>query len=183
MRALLIMLILALSGATASAQTPWRVDPAQSSIRFSGTHAGAAFNGRFDVWTADIRFDPANLAASKAIVTIDTASAKTGDAFQERTLRDGEWFDVRRHPQARFETTSIVRVAENRYLANGTLTLKGRATAVAMPFELTINGAAATMRAQLPLDRLTLGLGTASDPNAEWVSRQIPLTIQVRATR
>lgn len=183
MRALLAALCLALAPAAAAAQTVWKVDPAQSSIRFSGTHAGSAFNGRFETWTADIRFDPANLAASKAVVTIDVASVRTGDRLQESALREAEWFDARRHPQVRFETTGVTKTGEARYSANGVLTVKGKAVPVTMPFDLTIDGAVATMRAQLPLDRIALGLGTASDPNAEWVSRRIPVTIQVRATR
>ncbi len=182
MRAAILTLLLAMVPGLALAHT-WTVDSANSSIGFSGAHSGAPFNGRFETWSAQIAFDPDNLADAKVRVTIDTGSAKTGDRFQERTLGESEWFDSRRHPQATYETVSIVRLSPTRYLANGALTVKGKATPLAMPFDLSIENGVATMRARLTLDRIALGLGVESDPKAEWVSRQIPLAIEVRATR
>lgn len=38
----------------------YKVDHAQSSIEFSGTHAGNDFNGEFESWNAQITFDPDN---------------------------------------------------------------------------------------------------------------------------
>ena len=50
---------LALAGHTAAQDGPhWVVDPAHSSILFESSAEGAAFEGHFEHWTADIRFDP-----------------------------------------------------------------------------------------------------------------------------
>jgi cytochrome b561 len=161
----------------------WSVDARNSAIEFSGTHAGAAFKGAFQKWRADIRFDPANLAGSSARVTIETATAKTKDGTQTSTLKSGEWFDAKAHPNAVFQTTSFSALGANRYEAAGTVTIKGKAVPVTMPFTLAITGADATMTAALTLDRVALNMGMKSDPNAEWVSRQIALAIRVRAKR
>ncbi len=175
---------LALSAAPAAAAPPaWKVDPAQSTIGFEGAHAGKAFTGRFQTWTADIRFDPADLAASKATVTIQTASAKTGDKFQETTLAEGEWFDVKGHPRAVFTTTQFKSTGANAYEAAGTLTIKGKAVPVVLPFTLSTTGDVATLTGSVKLDRVKLGLGVRSDASGEWVSKIIPVKIKVRATK
>lgn len=161
----------------------WTVDAATSSIAFSGTHAGAAFTGKFERWSADIRFDPANLAGSSAKVTIQTGSAKTRDGTQTSTLKSSEWFNAAAHPTATFQTSAIRALGGDRYEAVGALTIKGKASPVTLPFTLAITGANADMTATLNLDRIALGLGLQSDPRAEWVSRQIGMTFRVKARR
>lgn len=184
MRMILAALALLAFVPGALAQTGgWRVDAAASEIAFSGTHAGAEFSGRFGEWSAEIAFDPENLAAAKARVVIDSASARTGDRFQETTLAQAEWFDARKHPEIVFETQRIDRITPTRFLAQGALTVKGKAVPLALPFNLTLEGGRAQMQAELTLSRAALNLGMESDPGGEWVSAQIPVRIRVSATR
>lgn len=181
---LLAAFLMALAPVTAQAQAAeWTLDRGASAIRFSGTHAGREFGGDFGQWTARIRFDPNNLATSRLIVVIDTASATTGDRVQETTLENKDWFDSGTHRFARFRSTSITALGGTRYAARGTLAIKGKATPVTLPFTVNINGDRARASGTLTLDRLALGLGTDADPRAQWVSRTIELTISVAATR
>ena len=71
----------------------------------------------------------------------------------------------------------------NRYVADGTLTVKGVPYRLALPFTLTIAGNVATMRGTATLDRMTLKLGLESDASAEWVARETVVNVDVRATR
>jgi cytochrome b561/polyisoprenoid-binding protein YceI len=160
----------------------WRVDQGKSSIRFSGAHAGVAFNGRFSEWSADIRFDPNNLDASSANVTIRTGSASDGVALHDQSLPGAEWFDVANHPTATFRTERIERHGDG-YRARGTLTMKGRPVDVRLPFTLTINGDRAVMDGQMSLRRRDADLGMESDPDAEWVSEDIDIAVHVEAAR
>jgi cytochrome b561/polyisoprenoid-binding protein YceI len=169
--------------AAGGAPSAWTVDRAASSIAFSGTHAGIAFEGRFRVWRADIRFDPNDLERSSASVTIETGSASDGVALHDQTLTGGEWFDVANHPNASFRTTSIRARGGNAYEARGTLTIKGRPMEARLPFTLTISGGRATMDGALSIDRRDANLGMASDPDAEYVSREIAVRVHVEATR
>ena len=72
---------------TPGAAAAWTIDAAASSIRFTGTHAGKRFEGRFDKWEGHVWFDPSDLAGSKAVVLVQTASARTGDPTQEGSLQ------------------------------------------------------------------------------------------------
>lgn len=161
----------------------WNVDPATSSIRFSGVHAGKEFTGTFERWSAAIDFDPAALIAAKAVVTVETASAKTGDRTYDSSLPQEEWLNVKGFPNAVFETTAIRALGGDRYEADATLTIKGVAVPVTLPFTLTITGATAKMDGKTTLDRIARQIGLKSDPNAEWVSKDIAVTVSLVATR
>ena len=161
----------------------WTIDARQSRIGFSTKWPGNAVNGSFRQWSGDIRFDPANLAGSQALITINTGSAVTGVKEPDDNLATPDWFDARKFPTARFATQSIRSTGPGRYVADGILTIKGVNYRVNLPFALTINGNVATMTGQARLDRINLKLGLESDAAAEWVAREVVVTVAVRATR
>ena len=161
----------------------WTVVPASSKITFGGTHAGTAFTGSFGQWNAAIRFDPADLAHSRANVVIATGTGKTGDSFRDTALGQAEWFDPAHFPRATFVTRSITAAGPGRYVADGMLTIKGKAQPVKLPFTLRINGTTAVMAGSTTIDRLAFDMGAKSDPSAQWVSRPITLNLNVTARR
>jgi cytochrome b561 len=161
--------------------TAWRVDPQASRITFSGVHAGAPFTGRFERWEAQIWFDPADLAGSKAVADIATGSARTGDATQEGSLGSAEWLDPAGFPTARFEATAFRALGGDRYEAEGTLTLKEQTVPVTLAFTYRREGEVARVEGTTTLDRMAFDLGMASDPSAQWVSRRIEVKIEVVA--
>ena len=161
----------------------WNVNRNASEIGFSGTHAGREFDGEFGQWTARIRFNPDSLGNSRIVVVVDTGTATTGDRVQETTLKNAEWFDSANNRFATFTSTNIRSRGGNRYTADGTLEIKGKKVPVTLPFTVAINGNNARANGTLTLDRVALGMGTKSDPKAQWVSRNINLNFQVAATR
>jgi polyisoprenoid-binding protein YceI len=169
--------------AGAAATPTWTIDTRQSRIGFSTRWAGQAVSGTFRQWTGDIKFDPTNLPASKAIILVQTGSALTGIKEPDDNLSGEDWFNISRFPTARYETTAIRTVGPNRYVADGILTVKGVAYRLALPFTLTIAGNVATMTGQATLDRNTLRLGLESDAGAQWVARETVVNVAVRATR
>lgn len=174
--------LIALAPAAALAAPPsWTVDKAKSRIGFSGVHAGNKFDGQFSQWTARIRFDAKDLAHSTANVVIATASAATGDNFQETSMKSEEWFNVGAFPTATFSSRRITAAGPGRYVAEGVLTIKKKAVPVRLPFTLKANGNVAQMQGTLTLDRVALDLGAKSDGKGEWVSKQIQVTINVTA--
>jgi polyisoprenoid-binding protein YceI len=170
-----------LAGAPAHAAV-YAVDYAKSQLAFAGTHAGNAFSGTFGAWQADIRFDAADLPGSRIGVTIDMASAKTGNAMYDGTLPTPDWFDVKNHPQATFTSERIEAAGEGEYAVQGMLTLRGKAQKLGFTFRPEGLGTPQVKtRFSLPLDRLALGVGVQSDGKAEWVSQTITLTTELVA--
>lgn len=178
----LFTLALVLTAGLAQA-TEYTIDYANSHVNFSGTHAGNAFNGKFEDWQATIVFDPNHLAESKLEATFQTASAKTGNAMYDGTLPKGDWFDVKNHPTATFTSESIEQTGVNQYLAQGTLTIKEISQPVALPFKLTSPAEQpVTAMGTVTLNRLDFNIGKQSDPKADWVGETIEIDIKVTAT-
>jgi cytochrome b561 len=156
----------------------WTVDPSASRVSVGESTSGYGFN--FDRWAAELRFDPANLAGSRAVVTIEMGSARTGDATNDATLREG-WMNARQHPQAVFQTTSFRALGNNRYEAPGTLTMRGRSFPVTLTFTAAITGNQAVVTGETQLDRAAMGFNV--DPRFEWVSRMVNVKVNLRAVR
>lgn len=166
-----------------SAVADWVVVPAKSSISYSGTHAGRTFTGSFSQWSAAIRFDPAKLALANATVRIILSSSKIGDKTYDETLPGADWFDIAKTPVAMFQSQRFRDVSPGKYMVDGILTMRNVKVPVSLPFSLVITGDTATMRGQVTLKRMAFGLGKSSDPSGDWVSLDIPVTVNVTATR
>ncbi|MGD9816287.1 MAG: cytochrome b/b6 domain-containing protein [Hyphomonadaceae bacterium] len=170
-----------------TAAPAWRVDPRASSIGFAFTvrdeESGedSRFEGRFTRWSADIRFDPDNLAQSAAAVSIDASSATDGVPVHDNWMPQAPWFDVASHATATFRTTEIRR-AGDAYEARGRLTIRGRSRDVRLPFTLAISGDSATMRGQVTLDRRDFDLGKDTEAD-DLVSRDVVVTVRIEAVR
>lgn len=161
---------------------PYSVDKEASTITFAGEHAGNAFSGVFESWEAEIAFDPDNLAASHVKAVFDLASATTGNKTYDGTLPQGDWFDVENHPQGVFESRSFVLNEDGSYSAEGVLTLRGVEQPLSFTFTLSdLSHSPVTVQAGFTIDRLAYGMGEKSDPEAEWVSREIQITLDLQA--
>jgi polyisoprenoid-binding protein YceI len=158
----------------------WRVDMAASAVGFSSSADGTAFRGTFQRWSADIRFDAANLAGSSLRVAIEPASVNSGLSARDQTLQEADWFDTGKHRQVVFQSTSV-RAAGAGYEAVGTITVKGRATPLTIPFTVSITGAQANAQGSFSLDRARLGLGAAFP--ATMIPATVPVSFRVRANR
>jgi len=184
MKTLLIALCVNLLASYAAQAHEYVLDKTQSALTFNGTHAGSSFNGKFENWDAAIRFDPVHLITSKVEVTIDTASAKTGNIMYDGTLPSADWFDAKTHPNAVFVSESIVKNTDGSYTANGTLTIRGIAKPVSFSFTLgDLSTSPVKASFTLELDRIAYSIGEKSDAKAEWVGRTITLGVTVVASR
>lgn len=162
----------------------WELDRDQSAILFSGALNGESFEGRFDRWDAHIALNPKQPELAMLWARIQTGSATNGVPLHDRTLKEAEWFDVQRHPYARFELTALESLngSPDRYQLRGLLTIKGETVPVTA-LTMTVSDGQMQIAGKLQLDRTALNMGMASDPDGEYVSRMITVEVQVRAHR
>ena len=178
-QALAAVLLAAFMPCGSSMAATWTVVPAESSIGFSGEHAGNKFKGTFQKWDASISFDPADLGGSKATVTVGLASAKTGDATYDKTLPTVDWFNVAATPSGVFETTGFKSVGGDKFEADATLSIRGVKVPVVFAFEFKAEGDSAKLVGKTQLKRVAFGIGKGSDDNGTWVSLDIPVEVRV----
>ncbi len=161
----------------------WTVDKGKSTLGFTGSQTGTPFSGTFRTFDAAIDFDPANPAAGHATVTIDIASATTGDKQRDEAIPQPEWFDAAKFPQAKFEATGFKSLGGDKYEATGTLSLRDMKKPVTLPFTLTITGNTAVADGKLPLVRTDYGVGQGDWSSGQWVALQVDVTVHLVATK
>jgi cytochrome b561 len=161
----------------------WDVDAGASTLAFSGTQNNNPFQGVFETWRAQVRFDPDQLGASRVIVTVATASAKTGDSFVDGSIASASWLNAAAHPEAVFEASSFSSTGPGAYEALGTLTLRGVAQPLTLPFTLTLEGDMARAEGTVAIDRAAYMLGADNPTNDRAVSPEIAVTFTVEASR
>lgn len=155
MRFLLVPFLLAAS--TLAGAADYTALPG-SSLGFTATYQGEAFEGRFAKFTPLIRFDPTDLADSRFDVRIDLASADTDNEERDDLLLGAEFFDTGVVPEARYVATRFRALGGDRYVAEGELTLRGISKPVPLNFTWT-PGAQPTLQGEAELSRLAFRVG------------------------
>ncbi len=163
--------------------TGWTVVPERSNLTFAAEWDGRTVDGRFPKFDARIRFDPGRLAEASIVVDIDLSAATTSDRTVNSSLPQADWFDVRRAATARFAATEVRSTGPGRYVATGTLSMRGRTVPVSLPFTLAIEGNVATVQGETRLDRRAFGIGAESDPRGQWVGFAVPVRLRLVAMR
>ena len=161
------ILALLLAVALPAAAADWRMDVAASRLDFAATFEKTPAPGVFRQFDARLSFGDDTPAGGRLDVTIRVASADMGSADINKAIAGPEWFDFARHPQATFQSTEVRREG-NRYLARGTLTLKGVPRQVDVPFTWNASADAATMEGEFTVQRAAFGIGTG-----EWMATNV----------
>ena len=172
-----------IASASAADIVHWKLDPAKSRLGFSGTQAGTTFEGKFTRYGTDIAFDPDHLDESHITVTVDLASAVTGDTQRDTALPGKDWFDIGEFPQAKFDTSAIRKLGPNTYEAVGNLTLRGVTKPLTLPFTLQFDGANAHAIGHAGLMRSTFGLGQGPWATGQWVALEVGVDFDIVAAR
>lgn len=157
----------------------WSVDHDNSRLGFVGTQGGAEFQGTFHDWQARMVFDPDNLADSGFQVDIDVTSVDTESADRDSIIGDPEWFGVEEFPGARFETHAFESLGDDRYQAQGTLTIRAVSQEINLPFSWVVTDDTAKMIGEVTLDRTTYNVGTGEWSSEEMVAHPVKVVVEL----
>ncbi len=150
----------------------WKMDPTGSRLEFVAAFQSTPAPGVFKDFDVRLNFDPDKPAGGGLDVTIRVASADMASADINKAIAGIEWFDFARHQQAEFHATDIRRVQASpqvrRYIARGTLALKGVQQVVEVPFTWSPTTDGASMAGELSVKRGPFGIGTG-----EWVATEV----------
>lgn len=160
MKRILIPAWLAIATAV-SASTAAQVDASKSRITATFTQMNVGVDGRFTRFQGSVKYDAANVAASSADLSIDTASFDIGDEEYNAEVRKKEWLDSKAFPTATFKSTSIRALGPDRFEATGTLALKGKTQTVKAPVTVKTAGGLRSYSGELPISRAAFAMGDA----------------------
>lgn len=161
----------------------WTMDAAASRLEFFATFERTAAPGGFKQFETELRFDPEQPAQASLEVTIAVNSADMNSADVNQAIRDAPWFDVARFPQARFRSTDIRRIDASRFLARGTLNLKGVQQRIEVPFAWSQSATAARMQGELVVKRSEFGIGTGEWAATNVIGAEVKIRFDVRLRR
>lgn len=177
----LTALLLCAAGA-AFAATLWRMEPTSSQLTFVGKQAGAEFTGKFERFTADIRFDAKDLSNSKFIVDIEMAAVNTKDKERDDILKGSDLFDAKRWPKARYIADGFTAKGGDKYAATGKLTIRDITRDVPIEFTFTPDpaGKNAWLKGGAKIKRLDFGVGQGEWKDTQWVSNDVRVEFALR---
>ena len=154
-----------------------------STLRFRTTWSGETVAGGFSKFSGDIAFSPDKLDDSAVTVTIDTSSVFSGDSERDETLKGTDFFAVSASRNAVFKAERFRKTGAERYVADGTLRMKGVTAPIFVPFSLKIVGDEATMRGSATIDRLAYKIGEGEFASTAEIPAAVAVDIVVRARR
>lgn len=156
-----------------------KLSPENSKIEFVGTHVGDnpdPRTGGFAKFSGKIEVDPDAKTVKAIKVEIETASLWTSIDRLTNHLKSPDFFDVREHPKAEFQSTSITAGERNGSInVTGDLTLLETTKEITFPANFIVSGAGMILRSHFTIDRTEFGMEFGPDR----VQKEISLTVAV----
>lgn len=121
---------------TAAHATSWELKPGgDNRLEFTATFEQTPVTGAFKDFRVRFDVDPQKPGSNRLNVRIRISSADMANPDINQAIAGKDWFDFVRYPEAVFDASEILDAPGTaRYLARGTLELKGRRQPLVLPF-------------------------------------------------
>lgn len=188
MKKLLIAAALVLSQSALFAQTKWTVDPAHSSAKFTVTHLVISeVEGNFKTFKGDMTNTKPDFTDANIDFTIDVNSVNTDNEMRDKHLISDDFFNTEKYPNMVFKSTSIKKLAGNKYALMGNLTIRNVTKPV--KFDVTYGGTAkdgygntkAGFKATTVINRFDYGLkwNAATEAGGATVGKDVTIDLKL----
>jgi polyisoprenoid-binding protein YceI len=172
----------------------WKVDPNHSTAAFAIRHMMVStVHGSFSGLKGTVDYDPANLDASKANLTIDATTVDTRNENRDKDLRSAKFFDVEKYPTITFVSKRVIPQGQGKFQLVGDMTMHGVTKEVTFQVEGPVpavkdpkgnlhSGATATAK----INRKDFGLtwsGGALEGGGVTVGDEVELTVEIEMTQ
>ncbi len=108
--------------------TTWKIEPHYTTVEFSAKSLlFFTVKGTFTDFDGMITLDENDISRSSVEATIRASSVNTGIKRRDAHLRSADFLDADRHPEIRFQSSSVARGRDRDTLRiTGTLTIRGQ---------------------------------------------------------
>lgn len=176
---LMLSLSLALAAGQAAALEFGQVLPNESTITFGYRQMNVPLDGKFNKFTAQVAFDPAQLAKAQAKIDIDVASIDAGYAEANDEVSGKLWFNAKQFPTASFVSSGIKALGADRYLASGKLTIKGKTLDISTPVTFKVQGTQGMFDGTFAIKRLDYAIGEGEWADVSTVANEIQIKFHI----
>jgi polyisoprenoid-binding protein YceI len=166
----------------------WAIDPVHSEVSFTVRHMMVSkVRGRFDKFEGTVvtAEDP---LASTVTASVDLASINTGQEQRDAHIRSADFFEVEKYPTMTFTSTAL-KAAEEGFVLEGDLTLKGVTRTVAFNLEVSgfgpdaYGGTRAGFSAETQINRMDYGVSFNGPipgvPGGVAVSEKVTINLEI----
>lgn len=179
-----LFLLCAIPHIAQAAVPSWQIIPNESTLSFTGIQNDVPITGNFKTFTGKILFDPAQLADSKVQIVIDMNSTTTSYKDFTTTLLSPDWFSVKIFPQATFTANHFIKVSDNTYQADGTLTIRNKSVPVKISFHSeSLSPTKVKVMGNTTLKRTAFGIGQGDWASTDDVKDEVKVNFTLGANK
>ena len=135
------------------------IDAGKSTIIATFKQEGVAVDNPFKKFSGRIVYDANKVAASSAMIEVETASFDMGGEEYNAEVRKKAWFDSASYPKAVFQSTSIKAEGANKFTATGTLSIKGKSVNLSVPVSVQSASGVNAFDGTIIISRAAFGIG------------------------
>lgn len=157
------------------------IDAGKSAVTFVFRQMNVPVEGGFKRFKSRLSFDPAKPAQARAEIEIDVASIDAGSDEANDAVGDRLWFDTKAFPVARFSSTSIKALGNNRYEVAGKMSIKGRTLETRAPGTFHLEGDSGVFEGSFVLNRADYGIGEGSWSDFGTVANEVQIKFRLVA--
>ncbi|MBI3285601.1 MAG: YceI family protein [Burkholderiales bacterium] len=177
------MAALALAIALPALAAVARLDAAKSSVAITFKQMNVPVDARFKKFSANIDYNSAQPASSKASVEIELASFDLGDPEYNQEALKKEWFNAAQFPKASFVSTAMKAGANGKLEVSGKLSIKGKSADVSFPLSIKTVGNTQVFEGSLPIRRLAYNIGEGEWKDTGIVADEVVIKFHVVTTQ
>jgi len=188
MKKIMFAAALVLSQSALFAQIKWNVDPAHSSAKFTVTHLVISeVEGNFKTFSGTLTNTKPDFTDAQVDFTIDVNSVNTDNEMRDKHLKSDDFFNTEKYPNMVFKSTSMKKLAGNKYALMGNLTI--RSVTKPVKFDVTYGGTAkdaygntkAGFKATTVVNRFDYGLkwNTATEAGGATVGKDVTIDLRL----
>jgi polyisoprenoid-binding protein YceI len=186
-----LLLLVAATISTASANDAYKIDPAHSTIGFKVHQYLTTVAGKFARFSGTVDIDPEHPEKSSVVTKIDVASIDTRLAKRDAHLRSAEFLNVAKFPEITFKSRGVKRTGENTGDITGDFTMHGVTKTIILHTRLLGDPkiAANAQRTHwqvttVPLNRREFGLLFSGGAEAmSGIGQEVTVDIDIEAVR
>jgi polyisoprenoid-binding protein YceI len=103
----------------------WQIDSQHSSAKFSVQHLGVSWvSGQIFGVSGEIDFEPGQIEQAAINAKLDAATITTGNEQRDGHLKSPDFLDVENYKEVTFVSKSVKKLAEDKAILTGDLTIK-----------------------------------------------------------
>ena len=152
-------------------------DTDDKTFLFEASFEGEALRGEFK--TFSVSYAP---ETPQLVVEVTLSDADFGDPDMNAVLFDDAWFGTA-YTTAIYRSTEIRDEGDGRFVATGTLSLKGVEAEVTVPFTWEESGDTARMRGEFTMDRTRFNVGSGEWSSGDSIGLKVLLEFDVALSR